>query len=313
VNPLERAICKQADEMVDLLLSHGANPNRDRCSIAAVGADLPGERQLRYLRLLVEHGLNVNQRFDWFGNQDALFTVLDRVFLPEVHEYIRSVGGLTAAELATGTKATERLEAIRKSPEQELREVVVWFEQNFGKVTQSLTATLDIAKEYAVHVISSATKDQPVTLFTTGLSRKPMKVPSQAGSGLAELYIQLPPDWDLSVPDQQWPVDLLFELVSYPHRHGEAYLSPLTCIGSGHPPAPIRPELPFTSTALICIQRFTRSDGKDVQLFFILPIYAEEEEMIRTTGVPAFLQSLDKHRIDQTFQPNRPNVATTGG
>lgn len=74
--PLHCAIDFDQFEMTQFLLSRGANPNISRPIISAINCD-PEERALTFLKLLVEHGADVNRTFVLFGKKDKLFTALD--------------------------------------------------------------------------------------------------------------------------------------------------------------------------------------------------------------------------------------------
>lgn len=89
-----------AVEMIQFLLRRGADPNSGRVSIGALNRKDSALR-LRLLKMLVEHGLDVNEVFDVFGDKDKPFTALDWAD-GECAEYLRSVGAKTAKELKAG-------------------------------------------------------------------------------------------------------------------------------------------------------------------------------------------------------------------
>ena len=101
-SPLSKAFTCLEDEgtaveMIQFLLSRGADPNTGRVSIGALNCK-DSELRLRLLKMFVEHGLDVNQVFDVFGDKDKPFTALDWAD-GECAEYLRTVGAKTAKEL----------------------------------------------------------------------------------------------------------------------------------------------------------------------------------------------------------------------
>jgi hypothetical protein len=177
-------------------------------------------------------------------------------------------------------------------------------DRSFKKI---VTASFGIS----VHVIKPKSSQGFLTLFTTGLSAKPMKVPpGLAEHACAELYMQLPGDWDFqsSDPRYSWPVQLLLDLAAYPEENDAYFAVPVTTIANGEPALPLGPNVKFTASALIADEGFQRSDGKTVHLFCVMPVYAEEAEMARR-NIPDFLKALDASGTSRIVSLNRPNFA----
>ena len=81
------------------LLSRGANPNLGRPLIGTIKCDIV-DRRLELMRALVEHGADVNRRYDLYGNKDNQFTALDWAeSQPEIAAYLREKGAKTTEEL----------------------------------------------------------------------------------------------------------------------------------------------------------------------------------------------------------------------
>lgn len=93
--PLSTAIGFDQDEVVELLLRRGADVSIGRPLIGALNPRKTAERRLRYVKLLVSHGVDVNQRYDLFGDPNKQFTALDWTKDPAVIEYLRSRGAKT--------------------------------------------------------------------------------------------------------------------------------------------------------------------------------------------------------------------------
>lgn len=95
------ALGRENDELVKLLLDRGANPNLERTMITA-GNVVNAERRMRYFEWLVEAGVELNQRFSLYGNDDVRFTVLDGMdkSFPDEAAFLRKHGAKTSKELA---------------------------------------------------------------------------------------------------------------------------------------------------------------------------------------------------------------------
>jgi hypothetical protein len=103
-SPLRKAIQLQRIDCLKYLLDLGVDPNSgledQRITLSAAGHSIPAPLQLEMLKLLVQHGVDINFQFTLFGDKQKLFTLLDHATHPEVNDYLRSVGAKTSAELA---------------------------------------------------------------------------------------------------------------------------------------------------------------------------------------------------------------------
>ena len=310
-SPLDCAISLGRPDYLRFLLELGIDPNNDiknrRLGFAAVGQSIPVDKQLALLKLLVEYHLDLNHLYEWFGNRNILRTVLDHATEPEVKKYLRSVGAKTAAEL-TGKVA---LEAAESSGNEQLAEVHRHLEKLFGPAEErSFTEMLDPDSPISVHVIKPTSDDGFITLFTLGLSSKPMAVPPElAEHALAELYLQLPANWEFNNPDPRWswPIQLLVDLANYPHANDGFFAVPVTAISNGSPPEPLGPGVKFTATALVADEGFQRADGNTVHLFCVMPIFDSECKLAQHS-IPEFLNRLDAVGVSRILSLNRPGI-----
>jgi ankyrin repeat protein len=86
------------------LVSRGADPNHGRAIIGALKKREPGLRR-QLVEMLVEHGVDLNQLFDIYGDKDNVFTALDWAKADaEMAAYLRSHGAKTADELKRAQK-----------------------------------------------------------------------------------------------------------------------------------------------------------------------------------------------------------------
>ncbi|GAA4467416.1 hypothetical protein GCM10023156_57250 [Novipirellula rosea] len=318
--PLTYAINDSKDDIVRLLLEHGADPNADRHLVNAINAKKPTERQLLYLQLLIKHGANVNQLHQLYDT-DTQFTVLEWARDPVVREFLVRQGAKPSAELQLVTRSSESPgESPAKSLADrtkdtavvvgQLSEVVDYFQNAFGKVdSKTFSDSLSIGLGVTVHVIKPQTPSEPITLFTTGLSAHPMNVPQETlnEAGYAELYMQLPGEWNIDdeAPQWTWPIQLILNLANHPTREGDYFLPPVTCVANE---SPLGPNVKFSSTALLALETFERSDGKLINCLCLMPIYEAEHRMIIEQGAPAFLKALDNAEVSRILDIDRPSV-----
>jgi hypothetical protein len=136
-------------EMVEYLLSRGANPNLGRPLIAAINRKNKS-LNLPLLKLLVKHGADVNRVHTVYGDSKNLISALDFAS-GECEVYLRSVGAKSAVELAG--KITPANSGTAISPADE---VVNFFAQDVGPVdAKSLTEIVPDGTPINIHVIKA--------------------------------------------------------------------------------------------------------------------------------------------------------------
>ena len=316
--PLEEAIRKGNLSICELLLRHGADVNIARPMITALNRkdDLVA---LEFASKLMQHGCNINKIYDLYGDIERGFTALDFASeRPKLAEYIRSNGGLSAVEVRAGkvssskvtTESNQRGDAIVHPND----EVIAYFEKAIGPASKkSLIQIVPTGIPIAIHTIAPAGNRKHMTLFTNGLSTKPMNVP-EGGEDYryAEIYIDLPGDWKIrEVKDMQWawPLHWLRKMAQYPHN-GDTWLgAPVTLIADEEPPKPLYKGCPFSALFLFADSSFKRSDGNTVQLYRMIPLYASERAYEIKQGLKKFMQAMDKHEVPTIVDMNRKPFA----
>jgi Suppressor of fused protein (SUFU) len=195
-------------------------------------------------------------------------------------------------------------------------------EQHIGPINQ---VWHEIASEYVhidVHHVA-ATPDRPWhVLVTTGMSAKPMTVPTGVPDDFrhAELMISLPMDWDVSeaafaAEDNYWPVRWLKSLARLPHQYN-TWLSDAHTIPNGDPAEPLS-----TGTRLsgfIVLPSFeldpeqlqlTLQDGRVIRFWSLLPLHADEMTFKLRKGADALIERLDERGVTSVVDSQRPSVA----
>ncbi len=196
-------------------------------------------------------------------------------------------------------------------------EVVDFFQQNFGTVhDKSLIEVVPTTDPpITIHAISPTKARNHITLFTAGMSDRPMTVPDgEEEYQFAELFIQLPADWPLAKkaladPNFGWPIHWLRQVAGYPHANNTWLGGPVTIIANGEPPERLAPKCPFTSLLIMVGHSFTTDDGRTIQLYRLLPLYSEERALEMSQGVAELMRRFDKHDISTTVDLKRVNVA----
>lgn len=299
------AIDKNHYEIAVCLLSRGANPNVSRPLIGALNREST-ENKMAFVKLLVEHGCDVNRLYDLYGDATKGFTALDWTKDPEVVAYLRSKGAKKAAELSgEAPKPAVTVDV--------LDEVVQYFQDNCGDVApRSLIEIVPTGFPVAIHVIPPAGNRTHLTLFTTGLSSKRMDVPSRWSSfAYAEVFIELPGDWKYDSPEAQWhwPVEWLRRIAQYPHDNNTSLGGPFTIIANDAPPKPLAPDTQFTCLLIIAEKSFQRKDGETVQLYRVVPLYTDERELELREGAPALMRAFDRSDVPFVVDVGRRSVA----
>ncbi len=137
------------------------------------------------------------------------------------------------------------------------------FSKNFGPVeSQSIVEIASDGHPLTIHVIKPSSQRKVLTLFTTGMSSRPMAVPQGVrGSKYAELYIQLPRHGTTKLLRTRIIIGLWFGFAAW-----QSIRQP-TMLGSSIPydnvagkPLAVGPNLDFDSFMLFADQE-TRMDA----------------------------------------------------
>lgn len=312
-SPLSMAIGEGCIESARLLLKAGADPNRERCLIAAINCSNPDLR-LACVKLLIEHGIDVNQQFELFST-GSYFTALDWAKDPAVQALLRQHGAKTVSEMDDDVVlATVVMEETASHFELARRESIAYFESQFGEAdSNQLVETLPSGFPIQVHIIRPKGERRHYTLFTTGLSARPMIVPTDSDAWkYAELYMQLPGDWPVDDVENElwnWPMQWLMRIGQYPHDNNTWLGGGFTIIANEEPPKSFAPNTTLSCLMLLADREFRRTDGVHVHLWRVSPIYSAERELELREGVPALMRAFDRASVPFLVDIHRPPVA----
>ncbi len=174
--------------------------------------------------------------------------------------------------------------------------------------------------EVAIHRIQPNDRHPCLTLFTTGMSDRPMNVPKGEGAfQYAELIMHLPASWrtDSSAAKSDkwsWPLRWLRKVAYYPHITDTSLSGPCTIITPSDPPVPLGPNT--KQTCLLLIADFSDwspmvlDDKRHVHFYTVIPLYTEERDFEKQHGIAPLLQRLEEQGYTSVVSVNRANVAT---
>ena len=191
------------------------------------------------------------------------------------------------------------------------KDVIRFFEETYGDVDEASIVDIVSAsptRDIQIHIVRHSRPDGSVTLFTTGLSDVPIECPVPEGQDkFAELYIQLPPNWEisnLSNAENYWPVVWLKGL-AHTFCEPETWLDDFTVYQASQP---IAAHLKFDSFLIISDQEFVDSTGAKVDLSRLVPIFPNERELESKEGLPALLVAMDEANVPMVVAPERASA-----
>lgn len=158
------------------------------------------------------------------------------------------------------------------------------------------------------------------TLFTTGMSERPMNTPEGAEHlRYAELMICLPPEWQFerdALRDEAyyWPLRWLKILARMPHQYN-TWLGALHTVPNGDPPQPFAYNTRLCCVLLAWSVLFNEGidtvkidEQRTVNIYTLLPIYREEMNFKLKKGGQALLERLSKVHTTELLNVKRPNA-----
>jgi hypothetical protein len=170
-----------------------------------------------------------------------------------------------------------------------------------------------------VYLIKANDKRPYHILLSCGMSALPMSVPkSIESSKFVEVVMLLPKEWIFSpesFDDEKyyWPVRIIKEISRLPHKNK-------TWLGINHTySAEDRPDFApgiglnsvILTKSKILLNDFTNIETEDnavVQIYSLIPLYAEELEYKRKNGAQALLELLEKSNVTEVVNIGRQNV-----
>lgn len=294
--PLAYAVSSGSLDVVQYLLTSGANPNADRCIIGAINRE---QDAIGALKALIEHGVEINKIFNHEGTRHY-FTATDWATDKNVVSCLRLYGG----------KKLEELQEVASNGEEETTrelDIINYFSSLYGHVEQkSQVQIVPTGLPIAIHRICPSTVQPNQIFFTTGVSST--NVATASGSetfGLLELFIELPPSWNTEDKDKGWPLTWLRRLGQHLHDDGVEVGGPTLVFENGPPPEPLYKDLEFTSWLLLAEKKLVSANGTTIHLCRLTPLYTQECELEADYGSPALLRAFDRAGVPFVIDPAR--------
>jgi hypothetical protein len=205
-----------------------------------------------------------------------------------------------------------------------IRHISNHIEQHIGEIELVWHEVISDLVHVDVHWVKPTSTRPYHTLITSGMSDKPMTVPSGAEEyRFGELVLSLPPDWQLSIEAFQderyyWPVRWLKILARFPHEYD-------TWLCFGHTVPNEDPPEPFAQSTKLCCNLIlpallTPKDfrslrigpEKTIHFYGVIPLYREEMQFKLDHGLDALLEKLDEGGVNELLDVRRASVCSGG-
>lgn len=207
-------------------------------------------------------------------------------------------------------------EAAEHGDEGQMDAIVEHVEKYFGKVDNVFHEILSDAVHIDVHIINPTDERKYYTLFTTGMSYRPMNAPEGCEQfSYGELIMHLPPDWDVksSEDNDYWPIFMLKFLARFPHKYNTWIFFGHT-IPNGADAEPFGDNTDFgcmiLGKTIMADEEFAAMKLGDKTIYFMtmLPIYKEEMEFKLENGSDALWEILSDNGVGDIIDINRVNA-----
>jgi hypothetical protein len=193
-------------------------------------------------------------------------------------------------------------------------------ERHFGKIAWVMHEKESPDIHVDVYVIEATPERNYKRLVTSGMSERPMTVPSGISDArYAELTLCLPSAWPLAMEafkdeSNYWPVRLLIGLARFPHQNG-------TWVYAGHsidgstPPKAFAANTAMTAVTLMWpklsspeAQVIPLGNNRNARLWAVYPLYEAEVDFKVRNGSDALEQLLAEAGVTELLDPGRPSV-----
>lgn len=193
------------------------------------------------------------------------------------------------------------------------------FDTHIGKAEHVFHEMISDLVHIDVHIIKPSQDHPYYTLYTSGMSERPMHPPEGSPERFyrAELMLKLRKEWKFkNLKDERyyWPIRWIKQIARLPHEH-ETFVVPGHTIPNGDPPEPFSDQ-----TALCCllaippmidsegVETFTHPDGHPVMVTQLVALDAKETELKLRKGAQAVLDRFANAGISDVIDPVRPSA-----
>ncbi len=189
-------------------------------------------------------------------------------------------------------------------------EIINHFEQNFGPVdAKVIREIVSQEPEVDIRLARCGNVDEGIVLFTTGMSTAPLNYSNDGPEfQFAEAFIQLPSDWQLNEPDQQWPIEWIWRIARFPHRQNIS-IGHVAVLGNEDETKTFSANGKFTGMLVLAENSVKVADGI-VQMYRLTPLYWSEMQLEASKGIAALLNAMDDAEMGFVVDIHRQPVVT---
>jgi hypothetical protein len=320
---LAQAARQNSPELVDVLVSFGADVDARSPDSAIVKSCLGGTCKIEVARRLLEHGAKINHEIDGQlfchtlalaiskGNLEMVkllvdygaaingidmgMAPLDRAIIadcPEIADYLRSIGAKTAAEQGWVPPPPPELPDIMQDyyAYRFPKEPLATIDGMLDSEPRVRIRVFDIGYEYVLH--------------TEGMASNPIPVdPGSEDLRFVEIEMELPYEWPvgdemLKTDENAWPVTWLRRLALHPHLSGEP-IGKLFFYPNEWPPKPFASNTELSVWMLLVSEQdpIYVSDEKQIVIYKAVPLFREEYDLVQKQGIGELAKRLDEKKL----------------
>ncbi len=205
--------------------------------------------------------------------------------------------------------------------------IIAHIERTLGPVAGSFHEQNGSHVDVSVHVVRPSLELPVHVLVTSGMSHRPMNVPSgQEAGAYFELVATLPPDFPMPHPEDPqaefdlmseavyWPMRWLRSMARFPHEFD-------TWLGLGHTvEAGTASPVGFTGALVLpplslpqAFWNMARPDGATTHFMALWPLHPDELQQKITHGLDPLINAFHEHGVGDVIQPDRPSVFGDSG
>jgi len=324
---LKYAAARNLVAILDVLVEFGADVNAPELPSRPDGAILHtclgGSCKVEAARRLLEHGAKINHEIDGEihcktldlaiskGNMEMVqlliqygaaynaislgMTALDHALSrgqQEIADYLRSIGGMTAAEQGWVPPPPPELPDIMQGyyAYRFPKEPLATIDGMLDSEPRVRIRVFDIGYEYVLH--------------TEGMASNPIPVdPGSEDLRFVEIEMELPYEWPvgdemLKTDENAWPVTWLRRLALHPHLSGEP-IGKLFFYPNEWPPKPFASNTELSVWMLLVSEQdpIYVSDEKQIVIYKAVPLFREEYDLVQKHGIGELAKRLDEKKL----------------
>lgn len=195
-------------------------------------------------------------------------------------------------------------------------------EKYIGKVDFVYHEIISPLVHIDIHLVNPTPERNYYTLITSGMSDKPMNVPTKEHKPweYGELMLCLPSNWKLDEEsfkdeDNYWPIRMLKFIARFPHEY-KTWISYGHTIPNGNPPAPftdnvsysgVLVDLPVT-VANVNFPIIQLNDNKKINIYCLIPLFENEMDFKLKHGTDALIALFDENGVTELINLDRKSV-----